>query len=154
MTNHRNGDPLEILLVEDNPGDVELTKIAFDDGYINNNLNVVMDGEEALDFLFQREEYGDAPFPDLVLLDLNLPKIDGHEVLREIRNDDRLTRLPVVILTSSESQMDVIESYELNANAYITKPVTADDFMQLVDTFEEFWFTMVRLPPKPEKGDQ
>ncbi len=150
MTNHRDGDPIDILLVEDNPGDVRLTEMAFEDGCINNTLHVVMDGEAALDFLFRRGEHEDAPRPDIVLLDLNLPKIDGHEVLQEIRNDDELQTLPVIILTSSESKDDIVESYELNSNAYITKPVTAADFLQLVDTFEEFWFTIVRLPPKPE----
>lgn len=149
MTEHRDGEPIDILLVEDNPGDVRLTEIAFEEGCINNNLHVAMDGEEALDFLFQRGEHETAHRPDIVLLDLNLPKIDGHEVLREIRNDDALRRLPVVVLTSSESKDDVVESYELNSNAYITKPVTADDFIDLVDAFEEFWFTIVRLPPKP-----
>lgn len=150
MTEHRNGEPIEILLVEDNPGDVRLTRMAFENGCINNNLHVAIDGEEALDFLFQRGEYADVPHPDLVLLDLNLPKIDGHEVLREIRNDTDLKRLPVIILTSSESEEDIVDSYELNSNAYITKPVTVDDFMDLVNTFEEFWFTLVRLPPTPE----
>ena len=150
MTVHRDGEPIEILLVEDNPGDVRLTRMAFEEGGINNDLHVAMDGEEALDFLFRRGGHEDAPRPDMVLLDLNLPKIDGHEVLREIRSDDELSRLPVVVLTSSDSEEDVVESYEEHANAYITKPVKASDFLDLVDTFEEFWFTVVRLPPKPE----
>ena len=150
MTVHREGEPIEILLVEDNPGDVRLTRMAFEEGGINNDLHVAMDGEEALDFLFRRGGHEDAPRPDMVLLDLNLPKIDGHEVLREIRSDDELSRLPVVVLTSSDSEEDVVESYEEHANAYITKPVKASDFLDLVDTFEEFWFTVVRLPPKPE----
>lgn len=150
MTNHRDGEPIDILLVEDNPGDVRLTEIAFEDGCINNNLHVAMDGEEALDFLFRRGAHEDAPRPDIVLLDLNLPKIDGHQVLREIRDENGLKRLPVVVLTSSESKDDVVESYDLNSNAYITKPVTPENFVELVDTFEEFWFTIVRLPPKPE----
>jgi len=150
MTEHRNGEPVDILLVEDNPGDVRLTEEAFREGGINNSLHVVTDGEAALEFLFQRGEYEDAPRPHLVLLDLNLPKKDGHEVLEEIRDDDDLKRLPVIVLTSSESHQDVVESYERHTNAYITKPVTPDDFIDLVHTFEEFWFTMVRLPPKPE----
>jgi CheY-like chemotaxis protein len=153
MTEHREGEPIDILLVEDNPGDVRLTEEAFKEGYINNELHVVWDGEEALDFLFRRGDYQDAPCPNIVLLDLNLPKIDGHEVLEEIRNDDDLNRLPVVVLTSSDAQEDVVESYELNSNAYLTKPVTPDDFVDLVETFEEFWFTMVRLPPKPADND-
>ena len=150
MTNHRDGEPVDILLIEDNPGDIRLTELAFEDGRINNNLHVVKDGEEALDFLFQEGEYEDAPHPHIVLLDLNLPKIDGHEVLREIRNDDELHRLPVIILTSSEADGDVVKSYELNSNAYITKPVTANDFLDLIDTFEQFWFTIVCLPPMSE----
>lgn len=150
MTEHRDGEPIDILLVEDNPGDVRLTEEAFKECSINNTLSVVTDGEAALDFLFQREEYGDAPCPHLVLLDLNLPKIEGRDVLEEIRNDDELKRLPVIVLTGSEAQMDVVESYELNANAYITKPVTPDNFVELIQSFEEFWFTVVRLPPKPD----
>lgn len=150
MTEHRTGEPIDILLVEDNPGDVRLTEEAFREGGINNTLHIVTDGEAALDFLFQRGEYSDATRPHLVLLDLNLPKIDGHEVLEQIRDDDDLRRMPVIILTSSESQQDVIESYERNSNAYLTKPVTPTDFVDLVQTFEEFWLTMVRLPPKPE----
>lgn len=150
MTEHRDGEPVDILLVEDNPGDVRLTRMAFEKGYINNDLHVVSDGEEALEFLFRRKEYADAPRPDLVLLDLNLPKIDGHQVLTEIRKDEHLMGLPVIILTSSDTDEDILESYELNSNAYITKPVTPSDFVDLVDTFEEFWFELVRLPPKPE----
>ncbi|WP_247731428.1 response regulator [Halovivax limisalsi] len=150
MTEHREGEPIEILLVEDNPGDVRLTKEAFREGGINNTLHVVSDGEAALDFLFQRGEYEDATRPHLVLLDLNLPKLDGHDVLERIRADDDLHRLPVIILTSSESERDVVESYERNSNAYLTKPVRPNDFIDLVQTFEEFWLTLVRLPPRPE----
>lgn len=151
MIEHRDGEPIDILLVEDNPGDITLTEMAFEKGHINNNLYVVRNGEAALEFLFQRGEYGHAPRPDIILLDLNLPKIDGHEVLEEIRNDDGLHGLPVVILTSSESAKDVKRSYDLNSNAYITKPVQAADFMEVVETFKEFWFTVVRLPPKGEE---
>lgn len=150
MTEHRDGEPIEILLVEDNPGDVRLTEMAFAEGRINNNLHVVRDGEAALDFLFRRGAYAGSPRPDIVLLDLNLPKVEGHEVLERIRNGDGLKQLPVIILTSSESDEDVLRSYELNSNAYITKPVEASDFMDVVHTFEEFWFTVVRLPPNPE----
>lgn len=153
MTEYRDGDPVEILLIEDNPGDVQLTRMAFEDGRVNNDLHVVRDGEQALDFLFERGEYTDASTPDIVLLDLNLPKIDGHEVLKEIRNDDALHHLPVVILTSSEDEEDIVRSYELNSNAVITKPVEASDFLEVVETFEEFWFTVVQLPPKPDNGD-
>ncbi len=152
MTDHRDGDPVDILLVEDNPGDVRLTQEAFEEGYINNTLHVVTDGEEALEYLNKRGPYEDAPVPHLVLLDLNLPKIDGHEVLEEMKSDPALRRIPVVILTVSEDKEDIRQSYDLQANAYLTKPVSPEDFMDLVQTFEEFWFTLVRLPPKPEAG--
>ncbi|WP_232833812.1 response regulator [Saliphagus sp. LR7] len=138
---------VDILLVEDNPGDVRLTKEAFTDGAIDNTLHVVTDGKEALNFLHQRDEYADAACPDLVLLDLNLPKKSGEEVLEEIRGDEDLQRLPVIILTSSEAQEDVLRSYELQANAYLTKPVDPDAFLDTIQTFEEFWLRVVRLPP-------
>ena len=139
--------PVDILLVEDNPGDVRLTKEAFADGSIDNRLHVVTDGDEAMDFLYQRGEYGDASLPDLVLLDLNLPKKSGEEVLEEIQADEDLRCLPVVILTSSEAQEDVLRSYELQANAYLTKPVDPESFLDTVRTFEDFWLRVVRLPP-------
>jgi CheY-like chemotaxis protein len=148
VTDHQNGDPIDILLVEDNPGDVRLTEEAFKEGRINNTLHVVTDGQEAMDYLKRRGEYADAKRPHLVLLDLNLPKMDGLDVLEEIRADGDLTRLPVIILTSSEAEEDVVRSYELNTNAYLTKPVGPDEFLELVRSFEQFWFTMVRLPPK------
>lgn len=150
MSEYRGGEPIEILLIEDNPGDVRLTEMAFEDGKINNNLHVARDGEEALDVLLRRDDHADAPRPDIVLLDLNLPKIDGHEVLKRIRADDELRTLPVVVLTSSESDDDVRKSYERNSNAYITKPVQAGDFLEVIDKIEEFWFTIVRLPPRTE----
>ena len=140
-------DPVDILLVEDNPGDVRLTREAFSRGRINNELHVVTDGESALDYLFQRGDFEDAPRPDLVLLDLNLPRLDGIEVLSEIKDDGGLRRLPVVVLTSSEAEEDVVRSYELHTNAYLTKPVDPGEFIDLVRTFEEFWFELVRLPP-------
>lgn len=149
MTDHVGGEPIDILLVEDNPGDVRLTQEAFRDGRINNTLHVVTDGKEALDFLYRRGEYSDAPCPNIVLLDLNLPRMDGHEVLAEIRDDPEFNHVPVIILTSSEAQEDVIQSYELQSNAYLTKPVAPDEFVDLVRTFEEFWLTLVRLPPVP-----
>ncbi len=145
--------PVDILLVEDNPGDVRLTKEAFADGCIDNTLHVVTDGEEAMEFLFQRGEYEEAAFPDLVLLDLNLPKKSGEEVLEAIKADEELRRLPVIILTSSEAQEDVLRSYELQANAYLTKPVDPDSFLDTVRTFEEFWLQVVRLPPT-ERSDR
>jgi CheY-like chemotaxis protein len=149
VTNHRNGDPIDILLVEDNPGDVRLTQEAFKEGQINNTLHVVRDGEAALDFLYQRGEHADAARPSLVLLDLNLPKVSGMEVLDKIKDDPDLRCLPVIILTGSEAEEDIIRGYELHTNAYLTKPVTPDEFIELVQSFEDFWFTLVRFPPTP-----
>ena len=150
MIAHRNGEPATILLVEDNPGDVRLTQEAFTDAAINNDLHVVRDGQEALDFLNRDGDHEDAPRPDLVLLDLNLPKVDGMTVLEEIKTSDSLRRIPVIILTSSEAEEDVVESYENHSNAYLTKPINPDEFLDLVRSFERFWFTLVELPPEPE----
>jgi len=138
--------PVEVLLAEDNPGDVMLTKKALKRGKLANNLHVVTDGVEALAFLRHQGEYADAPRPDLVLLDLNMPRKDGQEVLEELKNDPELRRIPVVILTSSESEEDIVKSYELNANAYLTKPVDFDGFVEIVDRLEDFWFQVVKLP--------
>ncbi|QLD91016.1 response regulator [Natronomonas salina] len=146
MSDGIDGDPAQILLVEDNPGDVRLTQEAFKEGQIDNDLHVVEDGVEALDFLFKRGEYADAPCPDIVLLDLNLPRKNGDEVLEEMRADETLQYVPVVVLTSSEAQEDVVKSYELNANAYLTKPVDPVDFIEVVQSFEQFWLSIVRLP--------
>ena len=146
MSDGLDGDPAQILLVEDNPGDVRLTQEAFKEGQIDNDLHVVEDGVEALDFLFKRGEYADAPCPDIVLLDLNLPRKNGDEVLEEMRADETLQYVPVVVLTSSEAQEDVVKSYELNANAYLTKPVDPVDFIEVVQSFEQFWLSIVRLP--------
>jgi len=150
MIEHRSAEPIDVLLVEDNPGDVRLTEEAFAEAKINNHLHVVRDGESALDFVYRRGEYESAPTPDLVLLDLNLPKIDGTEVLKEIKTDDALKRIPVIVLTSSSAEEDIVESYERHSNAYLTKPVDPDEFVELVQSFEEFWFTLVKLPPEPE----
>jgi len=141
-------DTADILLVEDNPGDVRLTEEAFREGQIKNTLHVVNDGADALEFLRQRGEYADAPRPDIVLLDLNLPRKDGDEVLDEIRDDADLEALPVVVLTSSEAQEDIVQSYELKANAFLTKPVDPEEFIEVVRTFQEFWLSVVRLPPE------
>ena len=146
MSDGVDGNPAQILLVEDNPGDVRLTREAFREGQIDNDLHVVEDGVEALDFLFRRGEYEDAPCPDIVLLDLNLPRKNGDEVLEEMRADESLQYVPVVVLTSSEAQEDVVKSYELNANAYLTKPVDPVDFIEVVQSFEQFWLSIVRLP--------
>jgi len=141
-------DTADILLVEDNPGDVRLTEEAFREGQIKNTLHVVNDGVDALEFLRQRGEYADAPRPDIVLLDLNLPRKDGDEVLDAIRDDADLEALPVVVLTSSEAQEDIVQSYELKANAFLTKPVDPEEFIEVVRTFQEFWLSVVRLPPE------
>jgi CheY-like chemotaxis protein len=143
-------EPAQILLVEDNPGDVRLTREAFKAGRIENDLHVVSDGTEALAFLSQQGEYADVPRPDLVLLDLNLPGKDGEEVLEELKTDPSLRSIPVIVLTSSRAEEDVVTSYELHANAYLTKPVDPDEFIETVRAFEKFWFSVVRLPPEAD----
>ncbi len=143
-------EPAQILLVEDNPGDVRLTKEAFKQGRIDNDLHTVSDGTEALAFLDQRGEYDDVPRPDLILLDLNLPRTGGEEVLEELKGDPELRSIPVIVLTSSRAEEDVVRSYELHANAYLTKPVDPDEFIDTVRAFETFWFSVVRLPPEED----
>lgn len=140
------GEPVRILLVEDNPGDVRLTKEALREGKVRNDLHVVGDGEEAMAFLRRGDHHADAPRPDLILLDLNLPKKDGREVLEELKVDPEFRRIPVVVLTSSKAEEDILRSYDLHANAYITKPVDLDQFIGVVKAVEDFWFTVVRLP--------
>jgi CheY-like chemotaxis protein len=140
------GDAVVILLVEDNPGDIRLTREAFEQGQFAHTLHVVTDGVEALDYLYRRGEYEDAPRPDVVLLDLNLPRKDGDEVLEEINGDPDLAALPVVVLTSSDAEEDVARSYELHANAYITKPIDPVEFIETVQSFERFWLSTARLP--------
>jgi chemotaxis family two-component system response regulator Rcp1 len=140
------GDPIEILLIEDNPGDVRLTKEALKEGKIRNNLTVVGDGIEALAYLRKEKEYKNSARPDLVLLDLNLPKLNGREVLTKIKNDPSLKTIPVVILTTSEADQDIYDSYDRYANCYITKPVDLDQFIKIVKAIEDFWFSIVRLP--------
>ena len=130
--------PVEILLAEDNPGDVRLTEKALERGKLANNLHVTTNGVEALQFLRQEAEYDDAPRPDLILLDLNMPRKDGQEVLEELQADDDLRRIPVVVLTSSESESDIAKSYELSANAYLTKPVDFDGFVEIVNRLDDF----------------
>ena len=139
--------PVEILLVEDNPGDVRLTKEALREGKVYNNLHWAKDGVEALEFLRREGKHSEAPRPDIILLDLNLPKKDGREVLASIKNDDRFKQIPVVILTTSEAEEDVLRSYELHANCYITKPVDLDKFIVVVQSIDRFWLTVVTLPP-------
>ncbi|MDD1718212.1 MAG: response regulator [Methanoregulaceae archaeon] len=141
---------IEILLVEDSPADVALTKEALEDSKLANNLYVVKDGEEALAFLCRKGEYASVPKPDLILLDLNLPKKTGLEVLREIKRDDVLSLIPVVIMTVSKDEKDIVESYRLHANCYIRKPVKFGEFIEIVKSIEDFWFSIVTLPPKSE----
>ena len=140
------GKAVEILLIEDNPGDVRLTLEALHEGKVKNNLVVAPDGETALAILRREGEHADAPRPDLILLDLNLPKKDGREVLAEIKADEKLHCIPVVVLTTSKSEEDVLRSYQLNANCYITKPVDLEQFIRVVRAIEDFWLTMVVLP--------
>ena len=140
--------PIEILLVEDNPGDVRLTQEALREGKVRNHLHVAADGVEAMAFLRREGKHAHAPQPDLVLLDLNLPKKGGREVLAEIKEDPDLRRIPVVILTVSKAEEDVLKSYNLHANCYITKPVNLDQFLEVVKSIEDFWLTVVMLPPR------
>ena len=139
---------IEILLVEDNPGDVRLTREALKDGKIINKLHVAEDGVEALAFLRREGKYHNAVRPELILLDLNLPKKDGREVLAEIKADKELKRIPVVILTSSAAEQDIVRSYNLHANCYVTKPVDLDQFINVVKSIEHFWLSVVKLPPE------
>lgn len=142
------GRPVEILLVEDSPGDARLTLEALKEGKVRNNMNVVKDGIEALAFLRHEDKYACAPHPDLILLDLNLPRKDGREVLAEIKEDPDLKRIPVVILTMSKAEEDILKTYDLHANCYVTKPVDLDQFMEVVRAIEDFWLTIVKLPLK------
>ncbi len=142
------GRPVEILLVEDNPGDVGLTRETLKDSKLLNHMSVVADGVEAMAFLRREGRYADSTRPDLILLDLNLPKKDGREVLAEIKADEQLRRIPVVVLTSSSAEMDILEMYDLHANCFITKPVNPDQFSAVLRAIEEFWFTIVKLPPE------
>ncbi|MDA8082167.1 MAG: response regulator [Nitrospiraceae bacterium] len=146
MNDRDMGRPIDILLVEDNPGDVRLTQEALKEARVRNDLHVVGDGVEALAFLRRQGLYKDAPRPDLVLLDLNLPKKSGHEVLTEIKSDDTLKRIPVVILTVSKDEEDIVKSYNLYANCFITKPVDLEQFLSIVKSIQDFWLTIVKLP--------
>jgi len=143
----KGAPPVEILLVEDNPGDVRLTREALKEGKVYNNLHWAKDGVEALEFLKRQGRHADAPRPDIILLDLNLPKKDGREVLAVIKTDDELKHIPVVVLTTSQAEEDVLKSYALHANCYVTKPVDLDKFIQVVHSIDRFWLTVVTLPP-------
>ncbi len=139
---------LEILLVEDNPADVRLTKEAFKDAKIVNNVHVARDGVEAMDFLRRSCTHSEVPVPDLILLDLNLPRKDGREVLKEIKTDDCLKRIPVVVLTTSSDERDILKAYDSFVNAYVTKPVDLDQFVQIIKVIDEFWLSIVKRPPR------
>ncbi|MFG3231363.1 response regulator [Streptomyces antibioticus] len=138
--------PVDVLLVEDDPGDELMTREAFEDNKIGNTLHVVRDGEEALDFIYQRGAHTGAPRPDLILLDLNLPKYDGRQVLEKIKSDPALAHIPVVVLTTSAAEEDILRSYKLHANAYVTKPVDLDQFIAAVRQIDDFFVQVVRLP--------
>ncbi len=144
----RKEDVWQILLVEDNPGDIRLTQEALREGTIPNQLNIVKDGVEALEFLRKKGKYAGQPVPDIILLDLNLPRKDGREVLAEIKADELLQLIPVIILTTSDADQDIMRSYKLHANCFITKPVDLDQFIYIIHQIMTFWFTVVKLPKK------
>ena len=147
-TMQNNTEPIEILLVEDNPGDARLTLEAMREAKVRNRIHVVEDGVEAMEFLRRQGRFGDAPRPDLILLDLNLPRKDGREVLAEVKADPDLKRIPVVVLTTSRAEEDVLRAYNLHANCYVTKPVDLEQFMKIVGQIDEFWVKVVTLPRK------
>lgn len=140
--------PIEILLVEDNPGDVRLTQEVLKEGKVHNKLSIVENGVQALNFLRKEQEFNDAPTPDLILLDLNLPKKDGREVLMEIKEDPELKKIPVVVLTTSQAEEDILKVYDLNANCYVSKPVDLGQFINVVKSIEDFWLSIVKLPTR------
>jgi chemotaxis family two-component system response regulator Rcp1 len=146
MTANGMDGAVEILLVEDNPADARLTREVFEGGRLTTHLNVVADGEEALAFLRREGAYADSPRPKLVLLDLNLPRKDGREVLQELKSDPMLSRIPVIVLTTSAAEADILHSYDLQANCFITKPLDLDEFFEVVRAIEDFWLTTARLP--------
>jgi two-component system response regulator len=144
--------PIEILLVEDSPSDTELTLEALRDFKVRNHVNVVEDGVQAMQFLRRQAPYDKAPRPDLIMLDLNLPRKDGREVLAEIKGDDHLKSIPIVVLTTSRADQDILRAYQLNANCYINKPVDFNQFLEVVRSIESFWLYVVTLPPSPQAG--
>ncbi len=150
VTNPQLGRPIEILLVEDSPSDTDLTVEALAAAKVCNRLSIVEDGVEAMEFLRREGDYAEAPKPDLILLDLNLPRKDGRAVLAEIREDKRLTAIPVVILTTSQAEKDILHAYEFHANCYITKPVDFEQFLGVIKAIEGFWLSVVKLPPDGE----
>jgi CheY-like chemotaxis protein len=150
MANQATAKQIEILLVEDNEGDIGLVEEVFQEAKIRNNLYIAEDGEEAMLFLHKEGNFSDVPRPDIILLDLNLPRKDGREVLKEIKEDDSLKRIPVVVLTTSKSEEDIFRSYNLHANSYITKPVDFDQFIKVIKSIGEFWLDVVKLPSKED----
>lgn len=146
MSNDQRGSPIEILLVEDNPGDARLTIEALKEAKVHNNLHTAADGVEAMAFLRREGQYADAPRPDIILLDLNMPRKDGREVLAELKQDDSLKTIPVVVLTTSQADEDIARSYNLHANCYISKPVGLDNFLTVIRSIENFWLSVVKLP--------
>jgi len=148
MVKANSGEPIEILLVEDNPADIRLTQEGFRECKIQNNLHAVENGVEAMDYMRRQGAYDNAVEPDIILLDLNLPLKDGREVLAEVKADDHLKRIPVVVLTSSKAEEDIVKSYDLHANCYVSKPLDLDQFYKVVQAVENFWFTIVKLPTR------
>jgi len=148
MNGENVGIPVEILLVEDNPGDARLAREGLSECKIRNNLNIAEDGVKAMAFLRRQGEYANVPRPDLILLDLNRPRKDGREVLQEIKEDESLRLIPVVILTTSKAEEDILKTYALHGNCYVTKPLGLPQFLDVVRSIEEFWFTIVKLPPR------
>jgi two-component system, chemotaxis family, response regulator Rcp1 len=146
MNNHLSSKIMEILLVEDNPGDIRLAREAFKESKVKTRLHIANDGIEALDFLLKKGKYIDVPKPDIILLDLNLPQKDGREVLSELKIDDALKRIPVIILTTSNSEEDIFKCYNLHANCYITKPMDFENYFKIISIIEQFWFSIVQLP--------
>ena len=146
MTPSKQGKPVEILLVEDNPGDADLAREALESSKVSNTLHVVVDGVEAMEFMRKQGKYAKVPRPDLILLDLNLPRKDGREVLAEVKADPDLRRIPVVILTTSKEEEDILKAYDLHANCFITKPIDLNQFLKVVRAIEDFWLTIVKLP--------
>jgi CheY-like chemotaxis protein len=140
--------PIDILIVEDNSGDARLIQEVLHDGKVSNRLYLVNDGVKAMDFLHKKGEYSGAPLPDLIILDLNLPRKDGREVLSEIKEDKVLKKIPVVVMTISQAEEDILKSYNLHANCYVTKPIDLNQFIKVVKSIEDFWFSIVKLPPK------
>ena len=148
------GRPIDILLVEDSPSDTDLTVEALSAGKVANRLSIVEDGVQAMEFLHRQGRYADAPRPDLILLDLNLPRKDGREVLAEVKADESLRNIPIVVLTTSQAEQDVLRAYSLHANCYVTKPVDFGQFIEVIRSIEDFWLTIVKLPEAPAPAGQ